>query len=87
MLPIFAPLKRTVRTFCLTASRFPELDVRSGLIGLSDDVVVLISPHANDRGTIPGLINKSGRAIVPVGIYERPHPQFFKWHREKTFKH
>jgi putative restriction endonuclease len=58
-----------------------------GLIGVSDDLEVLISRHANDRDSIKGLVNKTGRAIVPTGIHERPHPQFLKWHRENTFKH
>jgi len=58
-----------------------------GLIGLSDDLEVLISRHANDRDSIQGLINKTERAIVPAGIHERPHPQFLQWHRENTFKH
>lgn len=58
-----------------------------GLIGLSDDLKVLVSRHANDRDSIQGLINKTGRAIAPAGIHERPHPQFLKWHHENTFKH
>ncbi|MCR6502162.1 HNH endonuclease [Shinella sp. CPCC 101442] len=58
-----------------------------GLIGLSDDLEVLVSHHANDRDSIQGLINRTGKAIVPAGIHERPHPQFLKWHRENTFKH
>jgi putative restriction endonuclease len=58
-----------------------------GLIGLSDDLEILVSRHANDRNSIQGLINKTGRAIVPSGIVERPHPQFIHWHRENTFKH
>ena len=58
-----------------------------GLIGLSDDLEVLVSRHANDRDSIQGLINRTGKAIVPAGIHERPHPQFLKWHRENTFKH
>ncbi|MBO0134634.1 HNH endonuclease [Agrobacterium burrii] len=58
-----------------------------GLIGLSDEFEILISRHANDRDSIQGLINKTGRAIVPTGVYERPHPQFLNWHRENTFKH
>lgn len=57
-----------------------------GLIGLSDDLKVLISRHANDHDSIQGLINKTGRALVPAGIHERPHPQFLRWHRENTFK-
>lgn len=58
-----------------------------GLIGLSDDLEVLVSRHANDRDSIQGLINRTGKAIVPARIHERPHPQFLKWHRENTFKH
>ncbi len=57
-----------------------------GLIGLSDNLEVLISRQANDRDSIQGLINKTGRAIVPAGVHERPHPQFLQWHRENTFK-
>jgi putative restriction endonuclease len=58
-----------------------------GLIGLSDDLDILVSRHANDRDSIQGLINKTGKAISPVGIHERPHPQFLQWHRENVFKH
>lgn len=58
-----------------------------GLIGLSDNLEVLVSRHANDRDSIQGLINRTGRAIVPRGTHERPHPQFIQWHRENTFKH
>jgi putative restriction endonuclease len=58
-----------------------------GLICLSDELEILISRHANDRGSIQGLINKTGRAIVPTGVYERPHPHFVRWHRENMFKH
>lgn len=57
-----------------------------GLIGLSNDLEVLISHHANDRDSVQGLINKTGRAIVPAGVHERPHPQFLRWHRENIFK-
>ncbi|NHT77130.1 restriction endonuclease [Rhizobiaceae bacterium CRRU44] len=58
-----------------------------GLIGLSDELEVLVSRYANDRDSIQGLINQTRRAIVPAGIHERPHPQFLQWHRENTFKH
>ena len=58
-----------------------------GLIGLSDDLEILVSRQANDRDSIQGLINKTGKAISPAGIHERPHPQFLRWHRENTFKH
>ncbi|CUX50529.1 hypothetical protein AGR4B_Lc70135 [Agrobacterium tumefaciens str. CFBP 5621] len=43
--------------------------------------------HANDRDSIRDIVSKTGRAIVPLGFHERPHPQFLKWHREDSFKH
>lgn len=58
-----------------------------GLISLSDDLDILISRQANDPESIQGLINKSGRAIVPSRPFERPHPHFLRWHRENCFKH
>ncbi len=58
-----------------------------GLIGLSDDLEILVSRYANDRDSIQGLINRTGKAIVPAGIHKCPHPQFLQWHRENTFKH
>ncbi|MDH0616211.1 MULTISPECIES: HNH endonuclease [unclassified Agrobacterium] len=57
-----------------------------GLIGLSDELEILISRQANDRESIRGLINKTGRAIVPSRSFERPHPHFLQWHRQNCFK-
>lgn len=58
-----------------------------GLISLSDDLEILVSRHANDPDSIHGLINRTGRAIVPDRVFQRPHPQFLQWHRENCFKH
>ncbi len=58
-----------------------------GLISLSDNLDILISRHANDPESILGLLNRTGRAIVPDRVFERPHPQFLQWHREHCFKH
>jgi putative restriction endonuclease len=58
-----------------------------GLIGLSDELDILISRQANDPESIQGLVNKTGRAIVPSRPFERPHPHFLRWHRENCFKH
>jgi|SRR5579883_2060381 len=58
-----------------------------GLIGLSDDLQVLISRQANDPDAVRALINPSGRAIPPLRNSERPHPHFLRWHREHCFKH
>jgi putative restriction endonuclease len=57
-----------------------------GLISLSDDLNILVSRHANDPDSIHGLINKTGRAIVPAKISDRPHPHFLQWHRQNCFK-
>jgi len=58
-----------------------------GLIGISDDLEIVISRHVNDRDGARGLINKSGRLIGPTLARDRPHPAFLMWHRERCFKH
>lgn len=58
-----------------------------GLIGLGDDLDILISRQANDPDGIREMINRSGFAIPPVRALERPHPGFLSWHREHCFKH
>ncbi len=57
-----------------------------GLIGLDDDMRILISRQANDIDSIRSIINASGRAILPPSASDRPHPQFVRWHREHCFK-
>ena len=57
-----------------------------GLISLGDDLEILISRQANDPGSIRGVINQSGRALMPVNAVDRPHPAFLAWHREHCFK-
>jgi putative restriction endonuclease len=57
-----------------------------GLIGLSDDLEILISRQANDPESIRSFINSSGRAFPPSRSSDRPHPHFLQWHREHCFK-
>ncbi len=57
-----------------------------GLIGLADDLEILISRQVNDPDGVRAFINKSGRAITPQRAFERPHPHFLQWHRENCFK-
>ena len=57
-----------------------------GLISLSDDLGILISRQVNDQDTVWSFINKTGRALAPQRIFERPHPHFLQWHREHCFK-
>lgn len=58
-----------------------------GLIGLGDDLEILVSRQANDPDGIRGMINRSGFAIPPTRALERPHPGFLAWHREHCLKH
>jgi putative restriction endonuclease len=57
-----------------------------GLISLTDDLKIMISRQTNDADGIRSIINKSGDALSPHRISDRPHPHFLKWHRENCFK-
>ncbi len=57
-----------------------------GLLGLSDDLQVLVSRQTNDPESIRALVNKSGYALAPQRSSERPHPHFLQWHRKNCFK-
>ena len=57
-----------------------------GLIGLGDDLEILVSRQANDPASIRALINQTGFAIPPQRPLDRPHPAFLAWHREHCFK-
>jgi putative restriction endonuclease len=57
-----------------------------GLIGLADDLEILISRQTNDPQGVRSIINKSGRALAPRRASDHPHPHFLKWHREHCFK-
>ena len=58
-----------------------------GLIGLSDDLDVVISRQVNDLPSVEAIINRTGKALAPARKSERPHPKFLRWHRENCFKH
>jgi putative restriction endonuclease len=57
-----------------------------GLISLADDLEILVSRQVNDPDSVRALINKSGRAIEPRRVSDRPHPHFLRWHRDHCFK-
>ena len=57
-----------------------------GLIGLADDLEILVSRQVNDPDSVRALINKSGRAMEPRRASDRPHPHFLQWHRDHCFK-
>jgi putative restriction endonuclease len=57
-----------------------------GLIGLSDELEILISRQVNDFDGVRAFINASGRATPPFREVDRPHPHFLRWHRDNCFK-
>jgi len=57
-----------------------------GLLGLGDSLEILVSRQANDPDSIRAMINRSGFAIPPERVLDRPHPGFLAWHREHCFK-
>ncbi len=58
-----------------------------GLVGLSDDLAILISRQANDPDAVKSMINSSGHLLAPGRPAERPREEFVAWHREHCFKH
>lgn len=57
-----------------------------GLIGVADDLRILVSRQVNDPEGIRAIINSSGAILGPANPAERPHPHFLAWHREHYFK-
>jgi putative restriction endonuclease len=57
-----------------------------GLISLADDLTILVSRQVNDQEGVRAMINRSGRALTPQRVSERPHPRFLQWHRDNCFK-
>lgn len=57
-----------------------------GLIGLSDNLDIMISRQVNDPTSVEAIINPTRKALVPVREAEWPHPANLAWHRENCFK-
>src|SRR6202171_6151386 len=47
-----------------------------GLIGLADDLEILISRQTNDPQAVRSIINKTGHVLPPRRMSDRPHPHF-----------
>lgn len=58
-----------------------------GLVGLADDLTVLVSRQANDHDAVSAMINATGKLIIPSRVANRPRTEFVAWHREHCFKH
>jgi putative restriction endonuclease len=57
-----------------------------GLISLGDDLEILVSRQVNDQEGVRAMINRSGHALTPQRVSQRPHPHVLSWHRENCFK-
>lgn len=58
-----------------------------GLVGLSDDLKIIVSRHTNDQEAVKSMINDTGHLITPTRLFEQPRAEFVTWHREHCFKH
>ncbi|WP_306047823.1 HNH endonuclease [Nioella sp. MMSF_3534] len=58
-----------------------------GLVGLDDDMTVLVSRQANDPDAVRSMINVTAKLIAPQRLADRPRAEFVRWHREHVFKH
>lgn len=57
-----------------------------GLIGIDDDLKILISRQVNDAEGVAAMMNESGQILPTMRLNDRPHPHFLRWHRENCFK-
>lgn len=57
-----------------------------GLVGLDDDLRILVSRQVNDQVAVDAMINESGYLGPTKRTSDRPHPAFLQWHRENCFK-
>jgi putative restriction endonuclease len=58
-----------------------------GLVGLADDLSILVSRQSNDLEAVTAMINSSGTLLAPERLANRPRTEFVSWHRENCFKH
>lgn len=57
-----------------------------GLVGISDDLAILVSRQTNDPDAVKSMINGSGKLLAPERLVDRPRAEFLTWHRENSFK-
>lgn len=58
-----------------------------GLVGLADDLSILVSRQSNDLEAVTTMVNSSGKLLAPERPANRPRTEFVTWHRENRFKH
>ncbi|KAA0909542.1 restriction endonuclease [Aquicoccus porphyridii] len=57
-----------------------------GLVGLANDLTILVSRQTNDPDAVRSMINQSGKLMAPSRPADRPRVEFLIWHRENCFK-
>ncbi len=57
-----------------------------GLIGLTDQLDIMVSRHVNDMESLDRLLPPNRRAVAPLDRALMPHRRFLGWHRENIFK-
>lgn len=57
-----------------------------GLVGLADDLSILVSRQSNDLEAVTAMVNSSGKLLAPGRLANRPRAEFVTWHRENCFK-
>jgi putative restriction endonuclease len=57
-----------------------------GLLGLGENLGILVSRQANDAAAIRGMVNPTGRLILPPQTADHPRREFVQWHRDTIFK-
>ena len=58
-----------------------------GLVGLDQELRILVSRQSNDAQAIQSIINPSGKLLAPERPANRPRPEFVTWHLQNCFKH
>lgn len=57
-----------------------------GLVGIAEDLTILVSRQSNDRDAVAAMINSSGNLLAPRRLAHQPRSKFVAWHREHCFK-
>lgn len=57
-----------------------------GLVSIADDFSILVSRQSNDQEAVTGMINSSGKVLIPDRQANRPRREFVAWHRDNLFK-
>ena len=57
-----------------------------GMVGLGEDLRILVSRQSNDPEAVRAMINRTGKLLAPDRLAHRPRAEFVDWHRTHCFK-